>query len=279
MNNYSPELSGKLMLKRFFGRMVGARSHPACEPLSVRVLIYHNITDRLVGREWAQMTTPRSLFDEQMGYLKSEGYKVVPAEEVRPLLASGSEGSGKVISVTFDDGYKDNYRNALPILSKYGFKGTVFMTTGYIGRSGGELCDCLNKEDIRQMSDSGVFTFGSHSVSHVKLSQIDKESVRREVALAKSILEELLSRKVTVFAYPYGWQDSFNDDVIDAVRKAGYEGAFTGIHGANRGGADLFRLRRMRVSWADDIDDFRRMLNGSYDWYSLYQGMVSICKR
>jgi len=279
MNNYSPELSGKLMLKRYFGKMVDAHSRPAREPVSVRVLIYHNITDRLVKREWTQMTTPRSLFDEQMSYLKSEGYKVVPAEDVRPLLASGSAIPDRVVSITFDDGYKDNYRNAFPVLSGYGFKGTVFMTTGYIGRTGGGFSDCLDKEEIRQMSDSGVFTFGSHSVSHANLSRLDKEGVRREVALAKSTLEDLLSRKVTVFAYPYGWQDSFNDDVIDAVKGAGYESAFTGIHGANTRSTDLFRLMRMRVSWTDCLEDFKRMLNGSYDWYSIYQGIVSICKR
>jgi len=96
---------------------------------------------------------------------------------------------------------------------------------------------------------------------------------------AKKILEDRIGEKVETFAYPFGWPGAFNKKVINVLKSEGFLTAFTGIYGKNTKKTDSFNLRRISVSWIDGLDDFRRILNGAYDWYKAYQRVISIWKR
>ncbi|MBN1353394.1 MAG: polysaccharide deacetylase family protein [Candidatus Omnitrophica bacterium] len=245
---------------------------------SIRVLFYHNITDLPVLREWHQMTTPRSLFEKHACYLAENGYRTITADEVCGLLASDKDIPKKHVCLTFDDGYRDNYDNAFPILEKYKFKATIFLSAGFVGKRDGAQ-KYMTWREIAEMAECGRFEFGCHSLSHKNLASLDGNSLKKEIEDAKKIIEDNTGKSVSTFAYPFGWQNSFDNRVIDAVMRAGFSCAFTAIHGANTKKTHLFKLRRIRISWLNEIGEFRKALRGSYDWYSIYQTGFSLCKK
>jgi peptidoglycan/xylan/chitin deacetylase (PgdA/CDA1 family) len=98
----------------------------------------------------------------------------------------------------------------------------------------------------------------------------DKELVE-ETSGAKALIEDAIGAPVTLFAYPFGSYDAWDPRVRYAVANAGFDGAFTSIYGANGAKRDPFLLRRSRVSWAEDIPAFGRMMNGGYDWLATIQ--------
>lgn len=268
-------MPAKVVVKRAVGKVADALC-AAPGRASVRVLNYHHITDGPVAGEWAQMTTPKQLFDTQMRTLKEAGYTTVYAEELPALLASAGGVPRKAVCVTFDDGYRDNLVNASSVLARYGMKATIFLTSDFVGRSGGPYHGYLGWDEIRRMRKDGIFSFGCHSRTHRNLARLPSGELDGEVRDAKRIIEDGLAGPVGTYAYPFGWQSSFDGRVIEAVKRAGFRAAFTGIYGANASGADLFRLRRIRVSWLEEPDEFAKILRGSYDWYSMYQGIVSL---
>ena len=277
MGNKAGSLPLKVLLRKHIGKIADLFYRPSRDERCLRILTYHNITDRYVAEEWLQMTTPRELFDRQMKYLKENNYNVVSAEDVYRILTSSESISPKTICITFDDGYRDNYINAFPILEKYGFKGTIFITVDFIGKEKDRFGEYLKWRQINEMRAKGTFTFGCHSLSHKNLAGLKADELLKEVRTAKNVLEDHIGTRTQTYAYPFGWQSAFNNKVSEVVKREGFLCAFTGVHGSNTKNTDLFRLRRIRVSWLDELDDFRKILRGSYDWYWIYQRAVSSC--
>jgi peptidoglycan/xylan/chitin deacetylase (PgdA/CDA1 family) len=211
-----------------------------------------------------------------MAYLASNGYRVVDAAEVVGQLRRGEPVPPKTVLLTFDDGYADNLYLALPVLQEYGFPATVFfMTAALDGRDEGVQTGWggtyLRWYQAREMLATGLIKPGCHSATHRKLSMLGGDELCEETLGAKKRLEGQLGSRVELFAYPFGCHDAWNGTVREAVVSAGFAGAFTSVFGANRAGADCFLLRRLRVSWVDDIPEFDLLLRGGYDWYALVQ--------
>ena len=110
----------------------------------------------------------------------------------------------KTAAVTFDDGYLDNYTQAYPILKKYNIPATIFVVINRIGKHMGND-DYMSWAQIKELSESGLITIGSHSMNHPNLSEIESEQeMESEILESKNILEESLGRKVDLFSYPFG---------------------------------------------------------------------------
>lgn len=279
MNNKKKPLPFKISLVKGASSVADIFHRHAENEKSIRVLVYHNITDLLIPGEWQQMTTPRDLFEKQMRYLAENGHKTVSAYEAYKILVSKAEIPRKSVCITFDDGYKDNYRNAFPVLEKYALKATLFLTPGFVGRKNDASSEYLTWQDIREMQRRRIFEIGCHSLSHRNLAGLESDDLKQEIGRAKSIAEDKIGEKINTFAYPFGWQNAFDDRVVDAVKDEAFSCAFTAIHGANTKQTDIFRLRRIRISWLNEIGEFQKVLRGSYDWYSMYQKVFSLCKK
>ena len=268
------KLPARILLKRNLGKACDFVSGGTKKGNDIRVLLYHKITNEPVSGEWAQMTTPAGLFEEHIKYLKDEGYESLFAEEIPKRLDPDKKSTQKTVCITFDDGYKDNFINAFPILKKYGFKATVFLTTNFVGEKSFSE-EYLEWRDVLQMKDEGVFSFGCHSLSHRNLASLSESEFEKEIKTSKNILEEKLNTKIDTYAYPFGWHDSFNEKVIETLKKDGFSCAFTGIYGGNKKETNPYLLRRISVSRLDDVNELGKILRGSYDWYSIYQRIVS----
>ncbi|MBI3087373.1 MAG: polysaccharide deacetylase family protein [Candidatus Omnitrophica bacterium] len=262
----------KIRLRRWVGRAAFALGGRLNGEPAIRVLTYHAITDEETPGDWDQMTTPWALFAAQMHWLRNEGFRVIGGEEAIDIIAGRLPWpSGPSAMLTFDDGFRNYLTNAHPVLESLGFPSTVFIATDLVGRGP----DRLTWDELAQLAGSNLVTVGSHAVTHAKLRGVPSETVRRELRESKRLLEERLGRPVTLFAYPYGSYAAFDASTVAAVAEEGYAGAFTTIAGVNRPGADRFRLRRTRISWADGLPEFRMAMAGAFDWYAGYQRLVS----
>src|SRR5690606_33830606 len=135
------------------------------------------------------------------------------------ILKKGENMPNKVVVITFDDGYEDNLKNAVPILEKYGFMATVFLTTGWIGDKNhltkhGNKLSMLDWDQIKEIHTTGLIDFQPHTVSHPRLSKIDPNQAKKEMIDSKKEIEDRLDKKCWAFAYPYG---DFNKEIESAA--------------------------------------------------------------
>jgi peptidoglycan/xylan/chitin deacetylase (PgdA/CDA1 family) len=187
------------------------------------------------------LTVSTGAFQRQMKFLKENKYNVLRLEQGAAMIAKKKRVSGPVVVLTFDDGNIDNYIYAFPVLKKYGFPATIFLVVNEIGKPGK-----LNWDQIREMQDSGLITFGSHSMSHPFLDCIASDAeLTKEISGSKHMLEASLARPVLTFAYPSG---RLNEQVRRKAIDAGYKVAVTTNPGRSSANDDLFALKRLRIS-------------------------------
>lgn len=218
--------------------------------MQVPVLLYHKIDFPTADvKIRGAFTAPRK-FARQIAYLKKKGFEFHTAGELIKFYLANGEFPPKAVAVTFDDGWQDNYTNAFPVLQKYGAKATVFLVPSCIGQNtdkvtaDGEGARAhLSKEQILEMSRSGVFEFCSHSMNHKLFHQITPEEIEYEVVESKKFIENLLQKECAVLAYPAGFYTEFAKETL---KKSGYLAAFSTIYGA-KDELDIYALNRVEI--------------------------------
>jgi peptidoglycan/xylan/chitin deacetylase (PgdA/CDA1 family) len=211
----------------------------------VPILMYHSVSEAPVSGN--RLAVSVDSFRRQMQFLKNHNYNVVPLEAVANLITGQKKIPAKTLAITFDDGYRDNYTNAFPILKKYNLPATMFIITNEVGRPGG---DRLSWDEIKIMRDSGLIAFGSHCLGPEPLVNIKSEQdLRREIFDSKKILAERLKKEINAFSYPGGL---FNDKIRQLVIDAGYKLAVTTNPGKKILNNDIFALKRLRISSTSD---------------------------
>lgn len=218
------------------------------------VLILHYHAINLPAGRAATISISPADFAWQMDYLHKAGYKVVTLEEAVDYLSRAAKLSAKAVAITFDDGYRDNFELAWPILQEHNFPATIFMVTGEIGgvnrwdiAKGFPRLDLLGWSELEALENTGIRIM-PHTVRHLNITKLTPGEARAELEEAKASLEKRLSGERPFFAYPYG---SLNQEVVDLVKEAGYRAAFTSSPGTNvYGQTDVYRIRRMPVKEA-----------------------------
>ena len=183
------------------------------------ILVYHVIRPSYVS-DSAQVKdialTPQT-FDAELSHLQSAGYHVVSFHDLENYFASSTPFPTKPIILTFDDGWRDQFTYAFPILEKYHDTATFFVFTNAIGNK-----DFLTWADLQTLVAAGM-TIGDHSRSHPYLTEItDPRKLWDEIAGSKALLEQNLQIPVTEFAYPFGM---YNAQILSLVQKAGFKSA------------------------------------------------------
>lgn len=226
-------------------------------------IFYHKIDDPPPDARIRGGYTPPARFAKQMAFLKKQGFVFYTASEMIEYFQEHGSFPSKGLAITFDDGWKDNYTNAFPIMKRFGVKATVFLIPSCIGKvsdnavsEGENSREHLSLSDVREMSKHGI-EFGSHTVQHKLLHQIPEEEIRFEVGESKKQIEELLDQPCKVFAYPGG---HFNEAARSLVAAAGYTAGFTTIYGDDNS-FDLYALNRTEILRRDRfLFQFKRKL-------------------
>ncbi len=185
------------------------------------------------------------MFANQLRLLKALRFQTVPLNTLFEVPLPK-----RPISITFDDGYRNFHRNALPLLQKNDFQATVFLVANELGGTNrwdvlkGDVEEPLmTVEEIREAARVGT-EFGSHTLDHVNLAEASEETAWKQIAESKETLEAVLQKPVPGFCYPYG---SKTQHVSELVRRAGYRLACSTEKGLNDASTDRFALRRINI--------------------------------
>ena len=220
----------------------------------VPILMYHMIDDpalyRGIGHYKKYLVHPDS-FRSQLRWLQENGYHAVTMEDLFAHWVSGKPILENPVIITFDDGYACAYNNALPELVRYDMVGSVFVCSANMDGN-----RYLSAEMLLALLEKGV-EIGSHSVAHANLTGIGLEDAEREIAKSKKDLETITGTDVHFFSYPFG---AYNSTILDLVNKHGYLGAVTTAEGCASYQEGMFRLSRIFVDHADELECFAQKI-------------------
>jgi len=251
----------------------------------IPILLYHSISEASGSRAHPYFVTEThpSTFANQMKYMHDHGYSTITLSEVLSLLNSRLLDRKKRVVITFDNGYRDFYKHAFPILNGYGFRAHVFLPTAYIGQQRLSLRgrDCLTWSEVRELHEAGVI-FGSHTVTRSQLHSFPIIDIEREIQESKDSIENELGAGISSFSYPYAFPEEdreFMHRLRDILQSHGYQNGVTTILGSVQTHEDRFFLRRLPTNSYDDLALLQAKLNGDYDWLRSPQYLKKLIER
>lgn len=209
--------------------------YPKVENFEVPILMYHYIRNAEGESELGKnLSVSPENFQAQIKYLKEQNYQTIKladlADPDKKAISKVYFEKKKPIIITFDDGYKDAYTAAFPVLKKYELIGTFYIIRDYVGRE-----NRLTVEQIDEMKKAGM-EIGSHSMSHPDLTKISLDEAQSQIFDSRE--------QATTFCYPSG---KYNQTVVELVKQAGYSTAVTTKIGLARETSNLLELPRVRV--------------------------------
>ena len=189
-----------------------------------------------------------AVFRRHMNWLARLGYRGLSMRDLMPYLAG--ERTGKVFGLTFDDGFLNVHRHALPVLRELGFTATNYFVAGHPGGSnfwdadkGVPEAPLMDKREILEWARAGN-EVGAHTGDHADLQHLGDDAARAQIEGSHAILTDLAGEPVDAFCYPYG---SYRTEHADMARLAGFSSATTTTRGHVRHGADMWQLPRIPV--------------------------------
>ena len=216
---------------------------------TIPILMYHQIdAPPPKGSPLRGLVVAPRTFWWHMATLWALGYRGLSMTQLEPYLRG--ESQGKVFGITFDDGYENNLRCALPVLKRFGFSSTCYVVAGAVGHTnswdaeqGIAQVPLMNAAQLQRWVDGGQ-EVGSHTLTHAKLIELSAEQQRHEISESKRLLEAMVTQThgVRHFCYPYGLYDATS---IDAVKLAGYVTATTTVRA--RVAVDAAAQRSLRL--------------------------------
>ena len=187
-------------------------------------------------------TVSAQAFERQLSFLARHRYRVLSLQEFVNLLDRDEPMPRRSLVMTFDDGYEETHTVAWPLLKRFGFPATVFVTPGEVGRPG-----FVTWTQIAQMSQDAI-TIGSHTMHHSYLPLVREDRLTEELVESKRIIEERIGRPVQFIGYPVG---GFTPQVQAIVKQAGYLAACTTNRTRSRATLDRYALCRIKVTERD----------------------------
>ena len=237
----------------------------------IPILVYHQIAvapekGSPSGSAFRSLYVAPSAFARQMLLLKILGYQGLSMTALEPYLRG--ERHGKVVGITFDDGYLNNLTDALPVLQRHGFSSTCYAVSSQAGqtniwdlKTGIAQTALMDAGQMRQWVAAGQ-EIGSHTRSHVHLTALDDAASSAEIALGRSDLETMLQTSVTQFCYPYG---EYKNTHLEMARQHGFSASTTTARSRCHAGADLLALPRVSIVRSTTLAHFLLKLLTSYE--------------
>ncbi|WP_131741742.1 polysaccharide deacetylase family protein, partial [Actinomadura roseirufa] len=263
-------------------------------PGSIIALTYHEVDDH----DGAGGTLSRRLFGEHMAALAAAGYRTVRLRDVEDLLAHRPVRlPPRALLLTFDDGQLTDWTTADPVLKKYGFTATSFLTTGRIVAPG-TPSHYLSTAQVRALAATGRWEFGSHGHAMHTAAAVPgdiapplpnrvlvngaaepierwRARVQADLARSRSFFRRTLGHDVTAFSYPFGAtgragnDPRIRDELPELIRRAGFGEAFAGENvpaghvDAVTGAAPRWELPRIGVRATTSVADLLEMIRGA----------------
>jgi peptidoglycan/xylan/chitin deacetylase (PgdA/CDA1 family) len=216
------------------------------------ILMYHHINYK--NSKFA--VTPEN-FERQIKFFIDSGYDFIKLSSAFDFYANEEGDLNKKIVLTFDDGYRDFYENAFPILKKYKIPATLFVINQDIGKKGN-----VTIEMIKEMQNTGLVEVGAHTLNHFNLRRCRQATVQDQIAQGKAELEKELGVEIKLFAYPFG---AFTEYAKDLIRTNGFVGAVSVYYGEKPNRNDLYAWRRFMMTNSDQGGALLRKLYVAFE--------------
>ncbi len=194
-----------------------------------------------------KLSVAPEVFQAQMDWLNLHGYHPVNFNQVRAYFAGVEPLPAKPVVITLDDGYRDLYTAAYPILKAHGFTAVAYIVSSFVDQS-----PYVTRAQILEM-DRGGIEIASHTVHHANLAGMSYGGAMNELVQSKQWLEQLVGHTVVDFAYPSG---KFTPQTMVAVERAGYSTAVTEQVSITHSMDDRYRWTRVRVGGGESLQDF-----------------------
>lgn len=208
--------------------------------LRVPILMYHYVEyvkDEKDTTRIALNTLPHVL-SAQIETLQQANYTFLTNAQLSELLNGQGVLPEKPVVLTFDDGYRDFFTDAYPILQKYNVPATQYVVSGLLSDP-----NYMTPQQVSEIAAGNLVEIGAHTVTHPWLTNVDQKFVESEVIKSKTDLEKLIGKDVVSFAYPYG---SFDVQAINTAKKAGFTSAVSTIPGIMHNQDTKYFLYRLR---------------------------------
>lgn len=167
------------------------------------------------------------------------------------------EGNDSSVSLTFDDGHKDNFSLAFPMMIQAEVPFTIFVVSDFIGKKG-----YLNEKEIQELSQSSLVTIGTHGKTHQPLTDLSLQEAQKELSESKRRLELLIHQPVEVMSFPHG---KFNPSLVQMAQDLGYKKIGTSVAQANEDGLGPL-VNRQCIYSCDTRFTLRQKMMGLWDW-------------
>ena len=221
----------------------------------VPILMYHRIASISGDRN----ALPPAKFARQLEYLQKSGFTTITPQELFDAYTGKGKLPKKPILLTFDDGYADNYSEAMPLLACYKMKATVFPIAGWVGKR--NAWENFHKAPTRTMTWEELDSWKkqglqieTHTFDHPFLTNCPPERLAKELSDSRSLLQETLQLPMNFLCYPYGF---FDETVQTAAREAGYLGAFAIFDHVPIWQKNLYALPRIQIPAHQSMWEFR----------------------
>jgi len=219
--------------------------------MSIPILMYHQIdVPPPRGTKLRGLVVAPNSFIWQMKMLSFMGYRGLSMSDLEPYLIGDKRG--KVVGITFDDGYFNNIENALPVLMDHGFTATCYGVSGLIGGTNIWDRDLVSEKPLMSLRDwqrwfKAGMDVGSHTRSHANLTELPDVEAKAQIVDSKHELERAIGCEVRHFCYPYG---AFCAAHQQMVLESGYVTATSTHRGRVHLGDDPLALKRVMVARA-----------------------------
>ena len=233
-----------------------------CVRPAVPILMYHEIAP--AGETGSRLAVSPEAFAGQLAYLHDAGFQTVTAGRLADVLAGAPGGlPDRAMVLTFDDGFEDFHRRALPLLDRYGYTATVFVTSGWVQDAGSDAAGrrparMLSWSQVAEVTAAGM-EVGAHSWRHPQLDQLPGTQLREELYACKAQLEDKLGCPVPGLAYPFGYSSA---RVRQVAREAGHRYGCAVSNVLLNPAADLLALPRLTVRRCTSPLMFRQISQG-----------------
>jgi len=229
--------------------------------VNVPILLYHRFGPTVADG----MTMKTSVFEEQLKYLRDNGYKVIPLRQLVSWYQKKGPAPGpKSVVIVEDDAHKSVYTDMLPLAKKYNVPVTVFIYPSAISNAK----YAMTWDQLRELKKSGLFDFQSHTYWHPNFKKDRKKmapaefdkSVTMQLSKSRAKIEKELGVAVDMLAWPFGIYD---DELLGRASAAGYVGTLTIERRHANGGESLMKLPRYLLINADQGKAFAQILAGN----------------
>ncbi len=234
------------------------------------VILYHKVVNEPELNTSVGIFVTSKVFEKHLSYLKKNGYRTLTYYDVNKIINNEMLSQKSDIILTFDDGYKNNYTNAFPILKDFGLKCVIFMVAGTKSntwdKDKNETEDFLmTDQEISEMEEYGI-EFGSHTLTHPHLTKIPIDEAKHEIEDSFRILSQKLKNPLISFAYPYG---ECNEEIESIVTETGYQFGIATDSGPILLKDNLKRVRRQIIFSHTSMLQFKKKISKWYPQYKL----------